>query len=292
MPLAPEVKALLGDAFTEDALAEMLTPEVQTRLGSTHVIRTKEDDESFVSSRAKELKDAEIGSHVGTLHQMYEDQIKDLGYAKKPNEKTSEFQKRILADLKAQAAAGQGGDTVLKEQISTLTASIEALKNEKETAVSELQSKYFKKQVDGLLTGDLAGRAIAVPSTVKTDAEKQAYAENQRSLLKMHLLNNYTVKEDNDGQILFYNGDVLEKSTQDGKPLTASDIISRDFNPYFDVAQPKLSGAGSSSGGNGGQASFSTMEEVYTHLKSNGFEEGTKRYTEEAMKIKKEQGII
>lgn len=291
MPLAPEVKALIGDAFTEDALAEMLTPEVQTRLGSTHVIRTKEDDESFVSSRAKELKDAEIGSHVGSLHQMYEDQIKEMGYQKKSNEKTSEFQKRVLADLKAQAAAGQGGDAVLKEQITALTASIETLKSEKESAVSELQTKYFKKQVDSLLSMDLAGRPIAVPATIKTDAEKQAYAENQRSLLKLHLLNNYTVKEDNDGNTLFYKGDVLEKSTQDGKPLTATDIISRDFAPYFDVQQQKSAGAGSSAGVNGG-GTFSTMDEVYTHLKSNGFEEGTKRFTEEAMKIKKEQGII
>jgi len=293
MPLNDEVKTLLGDKFNEDALAEMLLPEVQTKLSATHVIRTKEDDESFVSLKAKELKDAEIGSHVGTLHQYYEDQLLSLGYKKNSNEKTTEFQKRVLADLKLKAdqAASGGGDDVYKQQISTLTSTIEALKTEKETEVSTLKEQYFKRQVDGLLSSELAKVAIALPATAKTDAEKQAFAETQKRLLKLQLTNDYTIKEDNDGNVVFYKGDQLQASTQDGKPLTADAIIARDFAAYIEAPVHQRGGAGSSGGGSAG-GTFSTRKDVYDHLKANGYEEGSNRFTQAAQKIIKEQGIL
>lgn len=292
MPLNEEVTALLGDKFTQDSILDMLLPDAQTKLtASGHVIRTKDDDDSYVASKAKELKDAEIGTHVGTLHQFYEDQIKELGFVKKNSEKTTDFQKRVLAELKLKADSATGGDAVLREQIQTLTDNLSKATSEKETEVNELKSRYFKKQVDSLLSSELNTFPIAVPATIKTDAEKQAFAENQRRLLKLQLSSDYTVKEDNDGNILFYKGDVLEKSTTNGAPLTASDIIKRDFAAYMDITAPKGGGAGSSAQGNAAGA-FQKRSEVYEHLKANGYEEGTNRYTQAAAKIIKEQGII
>lgn len=292
MPLNEEVTALLGDKFTQDSILEMLLPDAQTKLtASGHVIRKKEDDDSYVASKAKELKDAEIGTHVGTLHQFYEDQITSLGFTKKSNEKTSEFQKRVLAELKLKADSATGGDSVYKEQIEVLTANLDKVTKQAETDISDLKNKNFKKQVDGLLSGELNTFPIAVPATIKTDAEKQAFAENQRRLLKLQLSNDYTVKEDNDGNILFYKGDVLEKSTTNGAPLTASDIIKRDFAAYMDITAAKGGGAGSSAQGNAA-GTFQTKAEVYEHLKANGYEDGSNRLTQAAAKIIKEQGII
>jgi len=66
MPLNDEVVALLGNKFTADQILEQLLPDAQTKLTANgHVIRKKEDDDSYVASKAKELKDAEIGTHVG-----------------------------------------------------------------------------------------------------------------------------------------------------------------------------------------------------------------------------------
>ena len=292
MPLNEEVVALLGDKFTPDQILEQLLPDAQTALTAKgHIIRTKDDDDSYVASKAKELKDSEIGSHVGTLHQLYEDQIAELGFKKKPNEKTSEFQKRILADLKSKADAATGGDDVLKQQIETLKANLETATTEKEASLNDLKSKYFKKQLDSELSGELGKFPIAIPATIKTDAEKQQFAENQRRLLKLQLLNDYTAKEDNDGNILFYKGEVLEKSTTNGAPLTAADIIKRDFTAYMDITAPKGGGSGSSASGSAA-GTFQTKQEVYDHLKANGYEEGTNSLTQAAAKIIKEQGII
>lgn len=291
MPLTEEVKAVLGEKFNEDALIEMLTPDFTTKMGATHVIRTIEDDNSFVSSKAKELKDAEIGNHVGTLHQYYEDQLLSLGYKKNSNEKTTDFQKRVLADLKVKADHSTGGDEVLKQQIQSLTSSMEALKNEKETEVSTLKDQYFKKQVDGMLSSTLGSVAIALPATVKTDAEKQSFAESTRDLLKTKLAANYTIKEDNDGNVVFYKGDQLQMSATNGKPLTAAEIVTRDFSSYIDTGAASKGGAGSSGQGNA-SGSFTTKKDVYEHLKANGYEEGSNRLTQAAMKIITEQGIL
>lgn len=292
MPLTDEVKAVIGDKFNEDQLAEMLIPEVTNRLGSTHVIRTKEDDESYVSSKAKELKDAEIGNYTKTIYQGLEDQIKEItGLTKGSNEKATDFNKRVLAELKVKADQATGGDEALRQQISTLTASMETLKTEKETEVSSLKDRYFKKQVDGLLSSTLSGVNIALPATLKTDAEKQSFANSQRDLIQTKLSTNYTIKEDNDGNVVFYKGDQLQMSTSNGKPLTASDIITRDFASYIDASSKQPGGAGSSGGGNSG-GNFATKKDVYDHLKANGYEEGSNRLTQAAIKIIKEQGIL
>jgi hypothetical protein len=292
MPLNEEVTALLGDKFTQDSILEMLLPDAQTKLtASGHVIRKKEDDDSYVASKAKELKDAEIGTHVGTLHQMYEDQIASLGFQKKSNEKTSDFQKRILAELKLKADSATGGDEVLKQQIQTLTDNLTKANADKEAEVGQIKDKYFKKRVDSEISSDLNTFPIAIPATIKTDADKQSFAENQRRLLKLQLLNDYTVKEDNDGNVLFYKGEVLEKSTTNGAPLTASDIIKRDFAPYMDTTTAMGGGAGSSASGTTA-GTFQTKAEVYEHLKANGYEEGSNKLTQAAAKIIKEQGII
>lgn len=293
MPLKPEVVALLGDQFTEDAIAEMLLPEAQTKLTAAgHVIRKKEDDESLISSRARELTDAEIGTKLGGVYQGIEDLIKETtGLVKRSNEKATDFNKRVLLELKTKADAATGGDEVLKQQIQTLTENLELANTTKEKDIATLKEQYFKKDIDSTVSSVLNKIAIAVPSTVKTDAEKQAFADNQRRLLKMQLLNDYTVKEDTDGNKLFYKGEILEKSTVNGAPLTAEDIIKRDFAPYIDVVTPKGGGAGSSGSGTG-QGTFQTKADVYEHLKTSGMEEGTNAFTQAAAKIIKEQGIV
>ncbi len=294
MPLNDEVIALLGDKFTQDAVLDMLLPDAQTKLtASGHVIRSKEDDDSYVASKSRELTDAEINSKLGGLYQGIEDQIKEVtGLTKKSNEKATEFNKRVLKELKIQADQATGGDDALKQQVQTLTANLETAIGEKETAVNDIKSNYFKKQVDFALSAELNGLNLAVPAHIKTDAEKQAFIANQRRLLKLQLTNDYTIKEDTDGNITFYKGDQLEKSTKDGKALSASDIIARDFTPYIDVTVPKGGGAGSSGGGNAGNPTFQTKQAVMDHLKSTGLEEGTQAFTKEYGKIVKEQGII
>ncbi len=294
MPLNEEVTALIGGKFTQDQILEQLLPDAQTYLTTKgHVIRTQADDESYVASKARELTDAEINGKLGGLYQGIEDQIKEVtGLTKKSNEKATEFNKRVLKELKIQADAATGGDDALKQQIQTLSANLETALGEKESAVNEIKSGYFKKQVDFALSAELNGLNLAVPAHIKTDADKAAFIANQRRLLKLQLTNDYTIKEDSDGNITFYKGDQLEKSTKDGKALTANEIIARDFTPYIDITTPKGGGAGSQGGGNAGGATFQTKAAVMDHLKSTGLEEGTQEFSKQYGKIVKEQGII
>lgn len=291
MPLNDEVKAVLGDKFTQDALVEMLTPDFQTKLAETHIIRTKDEDDSYVSSRAKELKDQEIGSYVNQLHQKYEDDIFELtGLRKKPTEKAHEFNKRIVRELKIKAD-GAGGDESLKAQIQTLTETLTQKEQEHESAITTLKESAFKKQLKSVIGSEFNKVTIAVPAHLKTDAEKQTYINKQKSLLEADFLATYTPKEDNEGNIVYYQGDKLMNSTQDGKPLSAEQIISANYSAYFDVTVNRQGGAGSGQGGSQG-GTFSTTEDVYKHLESKGMVRLTGEFNKEAAKLIKEHGII
>lgn len=292
MPLNEEVTALLGDKFNADQLAEMLTPEVQTRLSSTHVIRTKEDDESFLSSHVSQEVDAKIGQRIGELHQKYEDDIFEItGLRKKATEKAYEFNKRLLKELKSKAD-GAGGDQGLKDQIQSLTDTLTQKETEYATNLSSIQSAAFKKQLEIVTSGVFDSKNIDIPARITDDEGKQKYITDQKRLLRKDFLDRFTPKEDNEGNITFYVGDKLQVNNKDGKPLTAEELINDNYSSYFSTpAGNKQGGAGSGKDGIP-SSGFSTMDQIYTHLQGKGLEMNTKAFTDAAIKLKKEHGII
>lgn len=291
MPLTEEVKAVLGDQFTEANLIEQLTPDFHSKLGETHVIRTKEDDESFVSSQVTAGVDAKIGEKIKELHQKYEDDILEVtGLRKKVNEKAYDFNKRILADLKTRSEA-TGGDQMLKDQIATLTESLTTKETEHATKLTEIQKAAFQKQLKLVVKSEFDGRQIDIPAKITTEEAKQKYISDQKRLLEQDFLNKYTPKEDNDGNIVYYLGDKQQINTTNGQPLSASDLISSEYGSYFSTQATKLGGAGSGKDGlpaNG----FTTSEAIYAHLESKGLERFTHAFNTEAAKLIKEHGIV
>lgn len=292
MPLNDEVKGLIGDKFTDDQIAEMLMPEAQTRLAATHVIRTKEDDESFLSSHVEQEVNTKIGARIGEIHQKYEDDIFEItGLRKKSTEKAYEFNKRLLKELKTKSDTA-GGDQGLKDQIASLTDALTTKDTEHATKLTEMQTAAFKKQLDAVTSGVFDKQTIAIPAHITDDAGKQKYVDNQKRLLKQDFLNSFTPKEDNEGNITFYVGDKLQVSLKDGKPLTAEDLISDNYSSYFNVvAGQKQGGAGSGKDGIPSDG-FSTMDDVYTYLKGKGLEMLTPEFNQAAIKLKKEHAII
>lgn len=291
MPLTDEIKTLIGDKVTEDQLTDMLLPEAQTKLGATHVIRTKADDESYMTSQVTAGVDAKIGSKVAELHQIYEDSIKEVtGLTKKVTEKTSEFQKRVLADLKARAD-NAGGDQALKDQIASLTETLTSKEAEHATKLTEMQKAAFDKQLSVLIASEFDKKTIAIPAHITTDDAKQKYISDQKRLLKIDFLQRVTPKEDKEGNIVFYEGEKLLASTKDGKPLTADDLISEKYGSYFSVEKQKQGGAGSSGQGTS-NGKFTTSAEVYAHLESEGLKPLTKEMSDAASKLIKDNGIV
>jgi hypothetical protein len=291
MPLEQAVKDLLGDKFTEDQLIDQLSPDFQTKMSDTHVIRTKADDDSYVNSKVAQEFDTKIGDKIKEIHQKYEDDIKEVtGLVKKVNEKAYDFNKRILADLKIKAEAA-GGDQALKDQIASLTETLSSKETEHATKLTELQTAAFTKQLNVLIQAEFDKKTIAIPAHITTDEAKQKYISDQKRLLKIDFLQNVTPKEDSEGNIVFYEGDKLLASTKDGKPLTADDLISDKYGSYFSVQQQKQGGAGSGKDGIPATG-FTKSEEVYSYLEAKGLKPLTADFNAEAQKLMKEHGIV
>lgn len=251
------------------------------------IVRTKADEESYLNTYKAQVIEQEIPTKIKEVHDKYDEDLLTLtGERKAPTEKTYDFLKRKISEIKASKIE----DPVLKEQLVTLQKNLEAKDKEYQTKIQTMESDYFKRELSGMVSNALDLVNIAMPAHLKTDDEKQKYVASQKSMMKRDMMDNVTAKKDKEGNVVFYNGDQPLTSTTDGKPLKAIDIIKDRYAFYLAAELPKASGAGT--GGNGGsEGKFTTKEQVYQHLEAKGLTPLTKQFSDEYAKIIREQGI-
>jgi hypothetical protein len=86
-----------------------------------------------------------------------------------------------------------------------------------------------------------------------------------------------TAKRDEQGNIIYYEGDKPLMNQKDGKPKTAGDIIGEKYSAWFVPPGKVVTGTG---GGGAGipEGGFKKKEEIHAHLQANGIEVGTAEY--------------
>lgn len=281
-----EIKAAMADETIKGEVLDFILPDAQKHLeGKGHVIRTPEQDEAYYKNKFE----ADVKTVISDLHKKYDDDIFEAtGERKQPTQKTYEFLKEKIKALKEKASSS--GDKVDQDKLNQLQGLLDKANTEKETAVKEIQEKYFKKGVEGTVASQFDQASIETPQHLKTDEEKQTYVSNQKRMLKTDFLMKYTAQEDKDGNPVYYLGETLQSDPKDGSALSAAQIIARDYGQYFIKDAKKQSGAGTGKGEKpaGG---FTTREEVHTYLKAKGLDENTKAYSDELLKLLKEHGV-
>lgn len=269
-----------------DDLVKEVVPKLSSR---GFIVRSADEEKSYLSSylQRNDIRDSIVSPAIKDLHDRYDNDIFELtGERKGANEKTYDFLKRKITEIKASKIE----DPVLKEQLTTLQRSLEDKEKTHKRTVEEIESKYFGREIDLNVSLALDKVNIAVPSQLKTDDEIQTYVNSQKSMMKRDFISSLTAKKDNDGNIVFYEGDKQLISNTDGKPLKASDIISQRYGFYIAKDSGRQQG-GAGSGGNGGTSTFTTKEEVFKHLEGKGFKPLTKAFNDEALKIINEHKI-
>lgn len=296
----PELKTGLVGALREDVLTIVK--------GEGLVFRTKDEETEFLSNYEKNIipgkVDAEIGKKVGEVHNRYDaDIFEATGLKKGPNEKTYEFNKRVLKELAAQAKAG-GGDQTLKDQ---LTAANEALSKfngyVSPEDVAKIKLEHFQEKVNGRLGSAVDKHTIATPAHLTDDAAKNEYANGIKEVIKSQFNARFTPKQDADGNVTYYADGKLVSDTKTAKPLTEADIIAKHFSAYFMPVKVPGTGAGSKEGeagtGDASEAGLKTKGEVMEHLSKQPSKidpyktmvSGSKEFNKEYSRILKEQGI-
>lgn len=289
----PELKSGLIGALREDVLAVLKTDGVY---------RTKEEEQAFLSNYEKTVipqkVDAEIGNKIRETYDRFDKDIEEVtGLKKGPHEKTYEFNKRVLAKLKADAAAGTGGDEVLRQQLEAAQKELEQRKDYvPKSELEKLQEQYFKKDLNARIQSALGKQNIAIPAHITDDAGKKAYLETQSRFIAGDFLSRFTAKTDAEGNVTYFEGDRLLTDPKTAKPLTEQQIIEANYGAYFVPAKAPAKGAGSGKGGGAddtdpAEADLKTKADVNDYLDKKGLVMGDKKRNEEYKRILTEQGI-
>lgn len=287
---SPELKTAIVSSFKDDfvkgATAEGL------------VVRTKEEDQSYLDNHVKTVVDEKVSKELQTkvdaefskALSKIDEEIKSItGIEKNASEKTTAYAKRALAEIKS-----KGGDPVTKEKVTELEKLLSSTKEDYEKKLKDSEEKIFSKEIEFQVDADLSTRTIAIPSHLKTDAEKQAYVKEEKEMLKQRFLTSVKPKRDNEGNIVYYDGDKPLMSTKDGKPLKAGDIIGEKFSTRFVPQSQQQTGTGFGQDGNGngtGGGAFKSKEDIHKHLAAQGIEAGTKAYYNEFEKLATENKL-
>lgn len=289
----PELKSGLIGALREDVLAVLKTDGVY---------RTKEEEQAFLSNYEKTVipqkVDAEIGNKIRETYDRFDKDIEEVtGLKKGPHEKTYEFNKRVLAKLKADAAAGTGGDEVLRQQLEAAQKELEQRKDYvPKSELEKLQEQYFKKDLNARIQSALGKQNMAIPAHITDDAGKKAYLETQSRFIAGDFLSRFTAKTDAEGNVTYFEGDRLLTDPKTAKPLTEQQIIEANYGAYFVPSKAPAKGAGSGKGGGAddtdpAEADLKTKADVNDYLDKKGLVMGDKKRNEEYKRILTEQGI-
>ncbi len=257
------------------------------------VVRTKEQDEQYVTNRLNAILPDEVQKGFDQKFKPVLDQMDNIvigltGEQKQHNEKTADFIKRAIEGLK-----NKGGDPVTTAKVKELEDLLSKKESEFVQQMSAHEQKLFEKEIIWSVNSELDKLNIAVPPHIKTDEEKQSYVNQQKALIKNGFLSGYTPKKDAEGNIVFYEGDKPLMSQKDGKPKTAGELISEKFAPWFVPTQHTVTGTGTqTTGAASTTAGFKDKEAIHAHLKAQGLDEDSKRYMDQFQKLCKDNGIV
>lgn len=301
MELAEITAAIAAKPELKTGLIGALREDVLTVLKADGVYRTKEEEETFLSNYEKTIipqkVDAEIGNKIRETYDRLDKDIEEVtGLKKGPHEKTYEFNKRVLAKLKADAAAGTGGDEVLRQQLEAAQKELETRKDYvPKSELEKLQAQYFTKDVNARIQAALGRHQIATPAHITDDAAKKQFADSQSRFIAGDFLARFTAKADAEGNLTFFEGDKLLTDSKTAKPLTEAEIIEKHYGAYFVPVKTPGKGAGSGSGsGNDSdpaESDLKTKADVNEYLDKKGLVIGDRKRNEEYKRILAEQGI-
>jgi hypothetical protein len=269
----PELKTAIVSSFKTDFVAGAEAEGM--------VVRTKDQDQQYltnhvnavVADRVKADLQKEVDKEFGNAMRKIDEEIKAVtGVEKKPGEKTTDYAKRAVEEKR------QGGDPVTKEKVAQLEALMASKETEFNTKLQEKDTQIFNIELGAQVNSFLDKANIAIPVHLKTDEEKQNFVNQQKALIRQGFLGSHNAKKDEQGNIIFYEGDKPVMSTKDGKPKAAGDIIGEKYSAWF--VPPGKQTTGTGSGGSSGlpDGGFKKKEEIHAYLSANGFEAGTGEY--------------
>ena len=267
--------ALTTELLNANAALSGLTDEQKTA-----IVEMSENDETAV-----------IGQKTGEIYGGLDaDILAASGIAKNGAEKTYDYAKRVIGEIKGQAGnaaelqtrvselekekarlesviAKGGADAETKRQLeqakadlANVTKEFTDLKTKYDTAKSEHEKALFGMKIDGEFAKATAGLKFKadLPASVTSVLTEQAIA-------KVKAMNPEYIDDGNGGKTLAFmeNGAVKRNPENNLRPFTAAELVAKELSTMGVLETGrKQTGAGSQGGqgGNGGNGSGGTVD--------------------------------
>lgn len=268
-----------------------------------------------------------INTKIGELHGRYDEDVKSVtGIEKSSGEKTYDYVKRVLADLKTKSV----GATELQSyenEIATLKSQIangkgdEAIRQQLRDAQAELATLKTQYEVDKQTWGSKEKDYTNKIAGIEIDSNfekavaglkfRAGYPESvQRTLLssaKSAILGAYKpdwVEADGQRIMVFRdkNGEILRNKSNSLNPYTADELISEQLKEVIDNGRI-ITGAGTQGQGNGQSGSAEVFniagaktqveadEIIVKYLMQIGETRGSGSFAEKQKKLRQENGV-
>lgn len=251
---------------TPPATADTNTEQITKLLESLDpvVLQAIAQSKGLITKTGDEYK-KEIGQITKNVHETWEQKIANATNQVKPNgTKGLDWLESVLKPV-TQPAQTQPQSTQESALLDQLTKEMQNLKQQ----LVEKEAQGFRNTVNATLENSLP--EISAPDNIKKE-EAQRWVEAQKKLVKVSFNEDYVAEPFKDGGLIFKNkaGDYMLGNN--GKPLTAQQIIQNDYGYLFPTAGHQATGAGLNKSNLRNNSAYlgDTKEEVEANLASKG----------------------
>ncbi len=222
-----------------------------------YVVRTAEEEKTFLENYGKKIEEEVIPSKISDLHNRYDEDVFSVtGLKKNPTEKSYDFIKRVLGDLKTKAEKTSSFETEiasLKKQLADGTgdkktlADLEAM----QTAYKTLEESKTK-EVDSLKkTAEQKEIRYELTSALSGFNFKKGITEPVRKAFVDQVINELSsVAELRDGKLVFIDkaGNPMRNAHNALNPYSAKELLDERLKEIVDVGRkidngPDIEGA-------------------------------------------------
>ena len=223
---------------------------IEEKGDSNFVVRTEEEETNFLTNHAKKIEEEVIPSKIGDLHKRYDEDIFSvIGVRKEPTEKTYEFVKRVLTDLKTKAEQGSAlqdeisslkqqiadgtGDKKVLEDLKAVQKAYKELEDTKTKEVTDLKSEYDKFKVKAEITSALSGMVF-----------KKNIPESALKALTDQIINDLSnIATYQDGKLVFLENGVPKRNAHNAlNPYTAKELLEEKMKDIRDTGRQSNGG--------------------------------------------------
>lgn len=272
-----------------------------------------------------------IGARIGELHGQYDNDVLSVtGIAKNQGEKSYDYVKRILGDYKQKAAGaevlntqitelktqiegykktiaeGKGSEAVAQQlkdaqkQLADTQALFETKNKEWQEKYDSLNSQYQQSLIDAEFSKALQG--MKFKSIYPESVQKTLIESAKRTVLSAAKPD--WVEENGVRKLVFrdVSGNIMTNQENRLNPFTPGELLQRELKDVLDTGRQQR-GAGTQgnqggSGGAGGSLDLTGItnqvdadNEISKHLMGLGYTRGSKEFSDEALKIRQENGV-